>query len=242
MEVRLRRKIKKLYLFFFGTKKYEKVVIICRSRTGSNYLISLLNNQYGVQFTGEIFRRLHGRNTLKIWNAFFGSKRKSVKYVGFKLFYDHPFDSDDRTVWKKIEEDNSIKIIHLVRNNIVRSIVSKKIAEETDAWVYKEGQSQRKISIDPQELMHEFNHTRAHEKRIREKYSSREYLEISYEELTTSTNVVMKRVGEFVGFQYLSKKSQLKKQNKGGLQELIVNFHTLQETIKDPEIVACLKE
>jgi len=240
--VTVKRKLKKIYLALFGKKDYQKAVILCRSRTGSNFLISLLNKQTGVQFTGEIFRRLKGRNSQDIWNTLFGKKRAKVKVVGFKLFYDHPFDSDDRTVWNNIDGESNIKIIHLRRKNIVRSIVSKKIAESTDEWVYSEGNKKKAISLDANAVLTEFKHTQKGETEARKKYELGSYLEIIYEDLCSNQDTVMQEVCTFLGMPYSARPSELKQQNSESLDTLITNFDEIKATFAGSEIESLLDQ
>lgn len=82
------RKVKNnLIQMLFWNYNYKKFIIITRSRTGSNLLISLLNNHPEIEAHGEIFRRLNGKTPKEIMANYFSQKPNRIKYVGFKIFY-----------------------------------------------------------------------------------------------------------------------------------------------------------
>jgi LPS sulfotransferase NodH len=130
---KLLHKKRKLNNSLFGNKEYKKFIIISRSRTGSTFLMALLNKHSNMICEGELFKKLDGNSCQTIWNNLFSKKPKRVKYVGCKLFYYHPFD-DDKQVWDFIDQDKSIVIIHLTRKQYLEAYVSQKIGEKTKQW------------------------------------------------------------------------------------------------------------
>lgn len=124
-----------------GSKKYDKFLILSRSRTGSNLLRSLLSSHPDVICLGEIFGSVGNevkndiiKSPIKYLKRIaFGYHKKNIKSVGFKIFYYHPEFKCSTNIWNYLENQNNIKIIHLKRKNILRTILSRKIAGKTQS-------------------------------------------------------------------------------------------------------------
>ncbi|MGB8705587.1 MAG: hypothetical protein WCD31_11200, partial [Gillisia sp.] len=145
----------------FGDKDYRKFVIICDSRTGSTLLLNLLGFHPEIGVEGEKFRAMDHKSGEAIWNEIFRKRKKRIKQVGFKLFYFHA-KGEDQKVWELLEQDKSITIVHLTRQNLLRSLVSKKIGLKTKKWTEninsKEeiGIQEKRISLGKEECENYF--------------------------------------------------------------------------------------
>ena len=234
--VETRELIFKIRNEIFGDKKYNKFIIITRSRTGSNFLMSLLNSHPNILAKGELFRRLEGKSSDQVWNETFSKKPKHIKYVGFKIFYYHPLDSEDKEVWNYIKKDKNIKIIHLTRNNILRTVVSRAIADKTNTWTNKKGKkidiSDKRVKIDIDSCLNDFKKTREDENRIRDNYKNRNLMELTYEDLVKDHQKVMNDVFNFLEIEINEVNSDYKKQNNEKLEDLITNYNDVVEAIK----------
>lgn len=220
----------------FGHKKYKKFIVITRSRTGSNLLISFLNSHPNIIAKGEVFRRIGDKPSIMVWNNFFSKKLKNVKYVGFKIFYYHPLDSQDKDVWNYIKNDKKIKLIHLTRENMLRTVVSREIADKTNTWTNKHGRKietkDKRISLDVEKCFEEFETTKNHENGIRDKFKRTDFLELTYEDLVKNNQDSINKVFNFLQVENRLVKSSYKKQNKESLRELIINFDDLEKKLK----------
>jgi len=173
----------------FGSKNYGKFIIITRSRTGSNLLISLLNSHPEIEAYGEMFNQLHGLTSEWIWNSIFGFKSSSVKFVRFKIFYYHPLNSDDRWIWNKIYSDNTIPVIHLVRDNTLQTFLSKQIADKTKVWQNQNGKNffddeSKRVYLNPKKYLEVFERTERWVNDTDQKPANHRTIKISYEEIT----------------------------------------------------------
>jgi len=125
-----------------GQRHYTRFVILCTGRVGSNMVTSYLNSNPAIVAKGEIFGQ-HHLPASKV-PADFDVKRyleseafhdypRGISAVGFKLFYTHAKRKlpHRNAMWKLIESDRSIKIIHLTRENLMRAYLSKVIADRT---------------------------------------------------------------------------------------------------------------
>jgi hypothetical protein len=89
---------------FNKNHKYQKFVIIARSRTGSNLLHSLLNSHPSIEANGELFHKTKESSCREIWDSIFVKKNRFLQHVGFKIFYYHPLKSADQEVWDFIKK------------------------------------------------------------------------------------------------------------------------------------------
>ncbi len=75
-------------------------------------------------------REMAGKDYDQIFPMLFRKENKYIKAVGFKLFYDH-LTKDE---WGKFLLYKYLKIIHLTRENCLRTIVSLDIAFKLAQW------------------------------------------------------------------------------------------------------------
>lgn len=212
----------------FGHKDYRKAVIICHARTGSNMLISLLNSHPNALFGGELFDFLKDRTSNSIWSNHFRKYPKSVKVLGFKLFYAHPFDGE-RDVWDYIKNDKSILIIHLGRKNLFRSYVSFQIAEKTKKWHEsintKDLPNDKKVSINIDGFYEYFDAIEQQIKSVQEQFSNtHKYIEITYEDLLVDRQSVVDRLIALMGIAKFKVTTKMIRQNAEPLHQLVTNF------------------
>lgn len=232
----------------FGNIEYRKFVIISDARTGSTLLMALLDNHPEIIAKGELFKQLRGKTTLDIWNDLFRKRPKKVKWVGFKLFYDHPWNSGERKVWDLIEEDKGIVIIHLVRNNKIRSYVSKQIGLKTKLWT--EGVNQpntltledKKVNIDPRQCIENIEKIDRLESDTKKRFRDHNLIPVSYEELSTDKNATMNRVYKELNVTELEIQTNLKKQNPEKLQDLVLNYEELRKYLSNTRWDFCFEE
>jgi LPS sulfotransferase NodH len=228
---------KGLIYSFTGTKQYEKFVIITRSRTGSNLLVSLLNSHPNVVAYGEMFNRLHGLSPQNIWSSVFTHLPQKTQQVGFKIFYYHPLDSTNKWVWERIYNDPSLRIIHLIRENMLRTHVSRQIASLTMEWKNHSKKTQntsarKTIYLDPNECINVFEKTQMWAKQCRDSLTNHRTFELSYQELTgREQKSQLRTVQRFLGIEPISLGSPLKKQNDADLKELISNYSEVKSAL-----------
>ncbi len=221
---------------FFGNKNYTKFIVISRSRTGSNLLISLLNSHPDIVAKGEMFSNLNGENSKTIWNDIFDKMPNKIKRVGFKIFYYHPQDSDSKEVWDFIKNDDSINIIHLTRGNMLKTVVSRQIAVKTNKWSQYNNRvipvEEKRIVLDIDYCLNEFESTKEFEKNIKKEYEREKFKELTYEDLIEDNQEVMNQIFNFLEVRNVKVLSSHKKQNKEKLEDLIINYKELVAVLK----------
>lgn len=231
-----RKKIQKLNNSIFGDKNYEKFIVIASGRTGSNLLISYLNSHPNIEAEGELFRDMEGRSCKEVWDDLYSNKPKSIKMAGCKIFYYHPFHTEDKSVWDYILNDKSIKIIHLTRENKLRTYLSLEIANKTDMWSRKKNKNislnKKQVEINFDEFLDRLNIIEQYENETRSKFKDHSFLEISYEQLVNNKKDTMKSVFGLLDIEESEIKSNYKKQNKEKVSDLILNYSEFMKKLE----------
>ena len=218
------------YNILKGGDDYTAFIIVARSRTGSTLLEKLLNNHPNIQCEGELLNNLSGRKPEKIINSFFSKKNKQTYAAGYKVFYYHPNDGSSEEIWNIHLNKKNLKIIHLKRENILRTVLSKKIADKTKQWSIKN--SSKRISIEDKritlsipESIEEFEKTRNWENEFDRKFINHEMLEVNYEELTSDPKSQLYKIFSFLNVDpKYDLNVPLKKQNSEPLSKILINY------------------
>ncbi|WP_115461534.1 sulfotransferase domain-containing protein [Winogradskyella aurantiaca] len=222
----------------FGYKDYHKFVIISTSRTGSTFLMSLLNKHPNIICEGEVFKKLNGKSCLNIWNSLFSKRPKSIKQVGFKLFYFHPYE-DDQAVWDYLLKDKTIKIIHLKRKNQFRVYLSQRIGLKTKQWTeskYKPhnlSTQDKLVSIDVLESKKAIEEIITYENKTDSQFKEHSMHELFYEDLEKDHLKEIAQAYEFLKVPYAEVEVVNTKQNKETVKQLVSNFEELEKGYKN---------
>lgn len=220
-----------------GNTDYKKFVIISDARTGSTLLLNLLGFHPHIETEGERFKNINGKNQEKIWNDIFRKRQKKLKYVGFKLFYFHAAGGD-QWVWDRLKRDKSITIIHLTRDNILRSLISKKIGLKTKRWTENIHNNkvisldEKKIFLDANECRDYFEEMTAFQESTLKMFKEHPLVHVHYEALAANTREVISNLYDQLEVKPYRKDSQLKKQNPESIKELVLNFEDLKKEFK----------
>ncbi|WP_347410304.1 hypothetical protein [Christiangramia sp.] len=221
----------------FGDRNYTKFVIISDSRTGSTLLQNMLNFHPGIVAKGELYKVMEGKKDSEIWWNLFRKYPKNVRYVGFKLFYHHPL-SGNSMIWNLIKEDRSILIIHLIRKNILRSLVSKKIGAKTRMWTENINAepiplTEKKVKIDVLECEEYFRKISNYQAKIDAEFNEHRILSVTYEDLALNRRKVIDELYLQLELEEFKRDSELKKQNPEAVRDLILNYEEVEDYFKE---------
>jgi LPS sulfotransferase NodH len=156
---------------------------------------------------------------------------RKIKAVGFKIFYKHPVYDHDGKVWQYLRGMDDLKVIHLRRENILRALVSMKIAKKTDIWKESNGSKDmvdKQVELTLDECSNYFEQTRKWEQEANDRFADHHLMELTYEELTSNYQMQMRTVQEFLGVEPMELQPMTAKQNPEALSELIVNYEELK--------------
>ena len=207
-------------LGLLGHAGYTPFIIAGRSRVGSNLLRSLLNAHPDVVAYGEIFRDLASRDwdhtgyfqsaadaalvqadpVRFIDSRVFGRYPRSVRAVGFKLFYYHAREGAAAAVWPWLLARRDLKVIHLKRGNLLQTHVSRKRAALTGKWVNTSGEPDRAVTLtlDADEVRADFEQTRAWETDCDRVFAAHPLLQVQYERLASDYQGESRRLEAFL--------------------------------------------
>lgn len=219
------------------SEKYNKFVIIGHARTGSNFLANILRSSNQCRCVGEVFadhRRTHGEGFEQIIHNVYGLKRRALKAVGFKLFYYHLTSNE----WNKMAKINNLKIIHLTRENILRTILSLKIALKYNYWYLSKNEHEKKhqkkhVKLEISTLLSEIYQIVEYENYINQRFKNNFIMRISYEKMVTNTNHEMSRIFKELGLEnHGSFNINSSRQNPEKLSDLISNYDEVNTLLR----------
>jgi LPS sulfotransferase NodH len=224
----------------FGHTDYRRFIVLARSRTGSYLLLSFLNAHPNVRSDREILHTLHGRDPIDIIARSFGREPRHVKAKGFKVFYYHPNGESGTRVWDHLEAMDGLHVIHLTRRNILRTLISQKIATRQGVWKTDRPLStttveNKQVSFTVEELTKGFERTREWEREGEHRFRAHPLLPVTYEDLRADPGGTFRRVTDFLGVPPAEPHTDLVRQNPESVRELVANYDELAEAFRGTE-------
>lgn len=214
--------------------EYTKFIILCHPRSGSSYLNSLLNNHPHISSFGEAAitktanKKLNGISfTTYLHKYIYTEKHNSIKAVGIKFFYEH--DSIAPDFLEYLSKEKSIRIINLVRKDILKSYTSWLIATKTSTWLQFDSKNKikvdnKRIYVSPELFINYRESLKEEFKFYKEYFKSHKILSLSYEDLTKDVDAELNKTLLFLGVKPVKLKSFFQKQNPEAMEELIENY------------------
>lgn len=211
---------------FAQHQNYRKFAVVGHARTGSNFLLAGIQQLPGVQLHHEVFAS-HERPENEAFgttlNRIYSPQPRSVRAVGFKVFYYHLNDSE----WAQLAEAG-LSIIHLIRRNRVRTMLSLEIAEQTDEWAKASDTPRRPATIrmDVARLLRRIPAIGELEEDARQRFQHVPFLECAYEDLVREPNEKFRAIAQFLGLPGKVDVEGIvfKRQNPQPLPSLISNY------------------
>lgn len=240
----------------------KNFVIISYPRTGSTFLTIKLHSSHNLKCYSELFHKkkeAFNRSfyeedfTLEV-KKWYGSKTMTLgdllnlRTKNFSSFLNLVFSSSNNPVGFKIFpgqhteamegliNDDKVKKIFLVREDMLRNFVSYKLAMTTGKWDRVAGQEAelQEVTIDSNEFLtyadSKLGAIEEIEKRCIE--LGQETLRLSYEEITTELPI--DRIGDFlnVDLSDIDMDVDRQKQNPFELRQMVSNFEELEDALK----------
>lgn len=250
-----------------GQKKYRRFIILTTARSGSNFLLGMLNAHSQVLAFGELFRekktigwdidpydRYLQSHRLKrlsqtdpvafLKNHVFINFPGKIKAVGFKIFYYHAQDESRGHLWGFLRGQNDINVIHLKRMNTLKTMLSLKKAFLTNKWTQTslEHEERSSISLDYDECLENFNWTHKSQKQFDIFFQNHPKLNVTYEDLASDTDKELARIQKFLGIDYEICKPATIKQSNQILSQAISNYSELKAKFKNTQWEAYFEE
>jgi hypothetical protein len=165
----------------------------------------------------------------------FGSPQvDGIRACGFKLFYDQArFDASIRTAWDYLLS-HDIRVIHLVRRNLLYALISLEVARRTDEWHRLVEQGKASFSsIPPFDLevtaCHQyFDNMTAYRIWATQALARHDVLYLEYEkDVCADFPATMARIFDFLGVSRQHCRPGLLKQQTRTAREQLTNFAQL---------------
>jgi LPS sulfotransferase NodH len=235
--------LQRSYFRLFGHQVDQRLAIVGNARTGSNYLLDGLKTSPAIRMYHEIFashNREIGKDFDRTLSIIYQYESRSTRLVGFKVFYNHLTAEE----WKKLVAHDDLKVIHLTRQNRLRTIISLEIAFKTGQWTKarKSGaQKEKRVTLDPRKLLKRLDEIEEGETVTRARFCDRQVLEVVYEELVKSPHEVFGSVSAYLGVDGIDPdKIRLKRQNPESLAQLIINYDEVRSALENTRFAAYL--
>jgi len=232
-----------------GHAEYTKFIVLCRSRVGSNLLLSYLNSHSNIVSHNEIFgtaidaaaKQKIAENPIGyIKDVAYGIYDENVKAVGFKIFYYHAKEAHTKVVWEYLKSTERLKVIHLKRENILRTFLSKKIAGKTKKWeqvgkINAVKADKKAVILTKEECLEAFQKTKTWELEGSQFFAAHDVHEVSYEQLVKDPGMVLNEIQKFLGVNKFELSAYLTKQNPEPLSVLIEDYAKLKADFEGSE-------
>lgn len=235
------------YFNLFGSTVNERFAIVGNARTGSNYLLDGLASSRAIRTYHEIFaahNREIGQDFDKIFRTVFQKERPGVRIVGFKVFYNHLTPEE----WDRFVAHREFKILHLIRRNRLRTVISLAIAYKTGQWTSSSHRramrpEDRMVALEPARLLDQIEKIREGEQLARERFSDRPVLEAVYEDMVAAPLQTFERIGAYLGVDDVDPtRIHIRRQNPERLDHLVTNFPEVRDTLQGTPYATYLDE
>ena len=237
-----------------GQRRYNRFVIVCLPRTGSSMLRSLLNSHRQVIAFGELFNsdtpmnwalagyskrgpaaRLHRRDpVLFLKRAVYGCYPRGIGAVGFKLIYDQAREDGRRHLWRYLQTDRDIGIVHLIRRNILRSYLSLQVARKFDHWIRIRGRPHggHRLRLEGGQTVAALAQMASQIAAMRSFFDPGRTIEVFYEDLCRQREAQLRRIQSFLGVAELDLRPALHKLPCVPLSRAIANYTELRQALR----------
>lgn len=214
----------------------NRFVILFVGRTGSSYLLSLLEKHPEIRAFGEETRVLKEKGSAAqlAWINASLTTPAIGRYgaVGFKTKL---VDVIDHLAFADILKDHQAHIIHMRRRNRVKAVVSRinaqRIWELTNRWnLYNEQDKLPPLEITPSEFNGLLEEREAVENELDNFVKRLELpvLVLYYEDLLVRREAVLRQVYDYLGVRNYPAQADTLKNTSDDLREVIVNFDQLR--------------
>lgn len=213
-----------------------RFVLIGLGRCGSNLLKFALKQNRQIFMVGEYFNKHSYPESLEQdgkarAQEFFGAERRDrVNAVGFKLFLHHGRKKRAKTVWKYLQEDKKIKIIHLSRRNKFKRILSLEVANVRGQWLKDNvGSDDIFITHSAKWWRKKISEDEKKEQRLASVFQEHDKLHVYYEDLVRDWGPVTTEIQGFLGVKAVPIEKSLKKQEHMPPSKRCPNYTELQD-------------
>lgn len=216
----------------------SRFVILFTGRSGSSYLTSLLDSHPNIICEGEMLAEIvhvgePPEKQLSWSRQFFKATRpREIRSVGYKTKLSDVVDPGG--FWRLLD-DLGVRLIHLIRPNLVKQVVSalnaERLHERTGQWnIQNEGERLGRLSVDRERFEGLLQNRVAGEKQLAASVAEmgRPAKQVVYEELLRKPEETLQEVYDFLDVPYRPVVSRFKKHTPDDLRAVVTNFDELK--------------
>jgi LPS sulfotransferase NodH len=237
-----------------GHTGYARFVVLGWYRTGSNLLVSLLNSDPGVVAYSELFSprgvfwgnpvyapSRDGRTSRDdaprfLTDVVYRPYPQRVRAVGFKLFYPQLILRPVDGLLEGLSAGGDLRVVHLRRRNVFRSMVSNAVAKSTGAMASVSPEDAARaeaeappVRFTPEECETYFTQLDERAQRCEALFPAGSIVNVEYEDLVADRDAEVGRVRAFLGLAERPVSTRLVKQSRRPLRDAVANFDELAQ-------------
>jgi hypothetical protein len=130
-------------------------------------------------------------------------------------------------------KENNASVIHLIRKNPVKAIVSHFTAKKRRTYHTTSRVNKVTIRLSPRRLRREVAKRLYEIEKYRRLFSQQHYHELNYESFIEDRDYETHRILNFLGIdEFVPLKSRLVKQNPDSLDDILENFHEIKNAFQ----------
>lgn len=212
-----------------------KFVLVGLGRCGSNLLKFALKQNPQINMVGEYFNKhsypesLEQDGKSRAESFFNEDHHQGAVVTGFKLFIHHGRKDGVKTVWKYLQEEKDIRVIHLSRRNIFKRILSLEVANVRGQWLKdKLGANDIYITHPAEWWQAKIEQDVKKEQRLTRIFKEHDRLHIFYEDLVSDWEPMTLNIQEFLGVKPVLLEKSISKQEQMPPSQRCPNYGELQ--------------
>ncbi|MCP5055410.1 MAG: hypothetical protein GY937_01655 [bacterium] len=235
-------------------------VLLATQRTGSSVVWRTLDTHSSVYARGEMFMkrmehpesyaaalgrpgqrllaRLSPAWSVRRYLDQFYADRPETTAIGFKLMYSQL----QPEIWRWIETHEA-RVLHLVRRNALKILISKAAAEATGMRHLTPGEQHepQPVSLDVASLGSSLDRITSRVEAHRARIAALHHLEITYEELLDEPQALFDRCFGFLGVEPRPVELALRKLTPNTLREALANYDEVASALENTPHAALLE-
>jgi LPS sulfotransferase NodH len=232
------------------SEELTKFVIVSSERSGSNLLLANSHRHKNIRVFWEVFHPkqsvrssffdrvyLDGQDPIRFLRSIYHFQYdKEIQAVGFKLFYSHCRDENTKCVWDYLAKTKSVRIVHLIRVNLLAALVSLEKARHTGIWSAPKDEPEKRADfpsfpITPERCEKYFSTIEKQRERIHNLFKRSSFHMLTYEDLVHDKLSTLNRYYSFLGVNDINELPEIDiaKQATKQPAEQISNFDELKE-------------
>ena len=242
----------------------KKFVVVGTQRSGTTYIRHCLNSHPEILCDGELFlkkfphqsgyfqyikslpfgRLRHALLRPLLINTFLDRyyQQPGCNAIGFKLMYSEvrwlPYACPHVMSYIKKHE---ISVIHIIRENILKTLISREVARTQNVYHAKSSIEIKKIRINTNTLLKGLGKIKRENEWWAEQLSGGDYMSVTYEEFVADKDSISKQMLSYLSIDnYHELGSSNVKITSDNLKDVVENYTDIINLLKHTEFSYCL--